>query len=67
MQSLTPTHPVEFDVEYPDRPLDRLSTLFRLIFALPILVAARRTGRPGVRRRRRRLAVLHRPCRAAWS
>ena len=30
MQSMTPTHPVEFDVDYPDRQLDRLSTLFRL-------------------------------------
>ena len=46
MQSLTPTHPVEFDVEYPDRPLDRLSTLFRLIFALPILVLLAALGGP---------------------
>ena len=46
MQSLTPTHPVEFEVEYPDRPLDRLSTLFRLIFALPILVLLAALGGP---------------------
>jgi hypothetical protein len=46
MQSVTPTHPVEFDVEYPDRPLDRLSTLFRLIFALPILVVLAALGGP---------------------
>jgi hypothetical protein len=38
MQSMTSNYPVEFDIEYPDRPLDRLSTAFRLIFAIPILV-----------------------------
>ena len=38
MQSMTPAHPVEFDVDYPDRPLDRVSTLLRLVFAIPILV-----------------------------
>jgi hypothetical protein len=27
-----------FDVDYPDHPLDRLSTFFRLIWAIPILV-----------------------------
>jgi len=31
-------HPVRFDVDYPDRPLDRLSTAFRPFAALPILV-----------------------------
>ncbi len=46
MQSLTPAHPVEFDVEYPDRPLDRVSTLFRLVFALPILVLLAALGGP---------------------
>src|SRR4051812_48510407 len=34
---MTPNHPVQFDVEYPDDP-DRLSTAFRLVFALPTLV-----------------------------
>jgi len=38
MQSMTPNHPVEFDVDYPDRPLNRVSTFFRLLFAVPILV-----------------------------
>ncbi len=38
MQPMTSNHPVEFDVEYPDRPLNRVSTLFRLVFAIPILV-----------------------------
>jgi hypothetical protein len=31
-------HPVSFDVDYPDRPLDRVSTLLRPFAALPILV-----------------------------
>ena len=31
MQSMTPAHPVEFDVDYPDQPLDRVSTLLRIV------------------------------------
>lgn len=31
-------YPVEFSVDYPDRPLDRLSTFFRLFVAIPILI-----------------------------
>jgi len=31
-------YPVEFSVDYPDRPLDRLTTAFRLIVAIPILI-----------------------------
>src|SRR5690242_161610 len=31
------TYPVQFTVDYPDRPLDRLSTFFRLFVAIPIL------------------------------
>ncbi len=46
MYSMTPNHPVEFDVEYPDRPLDRVSTLFRLVFALPVLVLLAALGGP---------------------
>ncbi len=38
MQSMTVTHPVEFDVDYPDRQLDRVSSFFRIVFAIPILV-----------------------------
>ena len=38
MQPTTPTHPVEFDVDYPDRELDRVSSFFRVFFAIPILV-----------------------------
>ncbi|HEX8731542.1 MAG TPA: DUF4389 domain-containing protein [Ktedonobacterales bacterium] len=31
------TYPVQFSVDYPDRPLDRLTTFFRLFTAIPIL------------------------------
>jgi hypothetical protein len=34
----TTTHPVHFTVDYPDRPLDRLTTAFRLVTVLPVLV-----------------------------
>jgi hypothetical protein len=33
-----PDYPVQFDVVYPDRPLDRLVTFFRPIVAIPIVV-----------------------------
>jgi len=46
MQTMTPNHPVEFDVEYPDRQLNRVSTLFRLLFAIPILVVLAALGGP---------------------
>jgi hypothetical protein len=32
------SHPLQFDVEYPDRPLNRLTTAFRLFMVIPILV-----------------------------
>jgi hypothetical protein len=32
------TYPVQFAVDYPDRPLDRLTSFFRLIVAIPILI-----------------------------
>jgi hypothetical protein len=31
-------YPVEFAVDYPDRPLNRLTTFFRLLVAIPILI-----------------------------
>ena len=31
-------YPVQFSVDYPDRPLDRVKTLFRPIVAIPILL-----------------------------
>jgi hypothetical protein len=38
MITTTPTYPVQFAVDYPDRELDRLTTFLRLIVAIPILV-----------------------------
>ncbi len=38
-------YPVQFSVEYPDRDLDRLTTAFRLIVAIPILIVAATLGR----------------------
>jgi Domain of unknown function (DUF4389) len=32
------THPLQYDVTYPDRPLNRLTTAFRLFAALPIIL-----------------------------
>ena len=35
-----PSYPIQFSVDYPERPLNRLSTLFRLIIIIPILIVA---------------------------
>jgi hypothetical protein len=48
MQLTTPSHPIEFDVDYPDRRLDRVSTLFRPLFAVPILVVLALLSGPGL-------------------
>jgi hypothetical protein len=32
------TYPVQFSVDYPDRPLNRLTTLLRIFVAIPILI-----------------------------
>ncbi|MEN3312172.1 MAG: hypothetical protein V7645_1501 [Actinomycetota bacterium] len=37
-------YPVQLSVEYPDRDLDRLSTAFRIIVAIPILVVLGAVG-----------------------
>jgi hypothetical protein len=37
-------YPVQFSVEYPDRDLNRLTTAFRLIVAIPIVVVAATVG-----------------------
>jgi hypothetical protein len=37
-------YPVRFSVEYPDRRLDRLTTAFRLIVAIPIMIVAGTIG-----------------------
>ena len=48
MQPTTPTHPVEFDVDYPTRQLDRVSTFLRPVFAIPILVVLAALGGPAL-------------------
>jgi hypothetical protein len=35
---ITPGHPVQLTVDYPNRPLDRVTTLFRIFVAIPILI-----------------------------
>jgi hypothetical protein len=37
-------YPVQFDVAYPDRDLDRLTTALRIIVAIPILIVAGAVG-----------------------
>jgi hypothetical protein len=35
---MDPRHPVQFSVEYPDRNLNRVTTLFRIFMAIPIAI-----------------------------
>jgi hypothetical protein len=37
-------YPIDVSVDYPDRPLDRLSTAFRLFYAIPILILLSAVG-----------------------
>jgi Domain of unknown function (DUF4389) len=37
-------HPVRFSVDYPDRPLDRLTTAFRIFTVIPIAIVAASIG-----------------------
>jgi len=37
-------YPVRFNVDYPDRPLNRLTTFFRLFTSIPILILAAAIG-----------------------
>jgi hypothetical protein len=37
-------YPVQFDVAYPDRDLNRLTTFFRIFWAIPILIVAASLG-----------------------
>ncbi|MEA3055858.1 MAG: hypothetical protein QOD30_1290 [Actinomycetota bacterium] len=37
MHTTHATHPVQFTVDYPDRPLNRLTTAFRAVVVVPIL------------------------------
>ena len=48
MQPTTPTHPIDFDVDYPERQLDRVSTFLRPLFAIPILVVLAALGGPAL-------------------
>ena len=54
MESITPPttaapadYPVQFSVEYPDRPLNRLSTVFRIFTVIPILIVIAAIGSHG--------------------
>jgi hypothetical protein len=38
MDTTTPPYPVRFAVDYPDRPLNRTTTAFRIFAAIPILI-----------------------------
>src|SRR5256885_14659510 len=44
MEPPSEAYPVQFSVEYPDRLLNRLTTAFRLIVAIPILIVAGTVG-----------------------
>jgi hypothetical protein len=45
MEAGAPTgYPVAFSVDYPDRPLNRLTTGFRIFVAIPILIVAATLG-----------------------
>ena len=37
-QTAYPAYPVQFSVDYPDRPLNRLTTAFRIFVAIPIAI-----------------------------
>ena len=66
-------YPVQFAVEYPDRPLNRLTTFFRIFVVIPILIVLGTvsgetwewsSNNRSVRRigRRRRTALLRPRC-----
>ena len=48
MQSMQLKRPIEFDIEFPDRERDRLSTVFRPFLAVPILVVLAALGGPAL-------------------
>jgi len=50
MQPTTLEHPVQLDVDYPDRPLDRLSSAFRLLTILPVLAVLATIAGPALER-----------------
>ena len=62
-------YPVQFSVDYPDRPLNRLTTGFRIFAAIPILIVLATIGggtasygRPRLIAGRRRAARSCRRC-----
>ncbi len=44
MESSTASYPVKFDVAYPDRDLNRLTTAFRIFWAIPIAIVMGAVG-----------------------
>jgi hypothetical protein len=46
VKPMTPGYPIQFDVDYPDRELDRVSSFSRIILASPILVVLATIGGP---------------------
>ena len=48
MQTLKPNRPIEFDVEFPDRQRDRLSTVLRPLMVIPVLVVLAALGGPAL-------------------
>jgi hypothetical protein len=38
------TYPIQFDVDYPDRPLNRLTSAFRILTAIPIVLVLAAIG-----------------------
>ena len=44
MQPTSPSYPIRFDVDYPDRPLNRVTTFFRLILAISIVIVLATIG-----------------------
>jgi hypothetical protein len=47
MQTATPDYPVQFDVDYPEAPRNRLTSAFRLVLAVPILAVLGAIGTAG--------------------
>ena len=41
---MNPAYPVQYDVDYPDRPLNRLTSAFRILAALPIVIVLGAVG-----------------------
>jgi hypothetical protein len=59
-------YPVQFAVEYPDRPLNRLTSFFRIFWIIPIVIVLGTVRRDPVPQAARlgcgRSGVIGRPC-----